>query len=273
MGHKKVVRVDPVTLALPLGGVDSHAHLGDQVFAADLDIVLQRSRTCGLAQIVNICLDPDNFTRELELFAHNPHIYFALGIHPIDGHKFSEQAFSKLEAFLTKEPRLKAVGEIGLDYYWQDCPREIQKEIFLRQLHMAKACGKPVVIHCRMAEEDCLLILESQGFANYPVLWHCFGGDLNLVKRLNALGFYISVPGAVTYKGNALVREAVKLIPEDRLLLETDCPYLAPVPMRGTRNEPAYTVFTARTVAEARGEAVEELWLRAGDNARRFFGI
>ena len=175
-------------------------------------------------------------------------------------------------AFAT-EPRLRAVGEIGLDFHWQDCPRELQFKAFAEQLDLARELDVPLVIHCRDAEDDCLMTLEARGFAGYPLLWHCFGGGPALARRILNNGWHISVPGPVTYPANAALREAVALIPADRLLLETDSPYLAPVPWRGRRNEPALTVFTAQTVAEARGVSPEDLWLACGKNARRFFGL
>ena len=273
MGHKKVVRIDPLTLPLPQGGIDSHAHLDDEAFAEDLAMVIDRARQVGLSAIINILLDPLHFQEHKALFKDAKDIYYVLGIHPCDGLKADTATFAALEEAFMTDDRLKAVGEIGLDYHWPDCPREIQLELFARQLQLARKLAKPVVIHCREAEEDCLMTLESQGFGNYQVLWHCFGGNLSLVKRLLKHDWYISVPGPITYPANASLREAVRAIPAERLLFETDCPYLAPHPWRGTRNEPCYTVFTVRALAEARGEDPASLWLQCGANARRFFAL
>ena len=235
--------------------------------------MLERAAKVGLSTLINIFLNPLTFQKEKTLFNAHPEVFFVLGMHPCDGLSFDEKAFDALQLAFEEEPRLRAVGEIGLDYYWKDCPHEVQMALFRRQLHVARALEKPVVIHCREAEEDCLTILESHGFAHYPLLWHCFGADLTLAKRLVHNDWYVSVPGPVTYPSNARIREALSVIPDDRLLLETDCPYLSPVPWRGTRNEPAYTVFTVRSMAEARGLDPEELWLLCGKNTRRFFGI
>ncbi|MBQ7738404.1 MAG: TatD family hydrolase [Desulfovibrionaceae bacterium] len=273
MGHKKVVRIDPLTQALPLGGVDSHAHLDDPAFDADREAVLERAKKVGLSHVINICLDPLKFKATQDLFSSHPEVFFVVGIHPQDGLKATDESFLALEKTLSTEDKVKAVGEIGLDYHWDDCPREIQYEIFVRQLDLARASQKPVVIHCREAEEDCLVCLESHGFVGYPLLWHCFGGDSQLVRRLLKNGWHISVPGPVTYPANKQIREAVALIPADRLLFETDCPYLAPHPWRGTRNEPAYTVFTVQALALARGEDPAKLWQACGENAKRFFGL
>ena len=172
-----------------------------------------------------------------------------------------------------QDARLRAVGEIGLDFYWDDCPPDIQRAAFRAQLAMAREVGRPVVIHSRDAFDDTMLVLEEEGFSGYPLLWHCFGGDAAQAARIVAHGWHVSLPGPVSYPANEPLREAARTLPLDRLLLETDCPYLSPVPYRGKRNEPAYMVFTAQAVAQARGMDVVELWTVAGENARRFFGV
>ncbi|MDE7372347.1 MAG: TatD family hydrolase [Desulfovibrio sp.] len=273
MGHKKPQRIDPLTVALPPGGVDSHAHLDGEEFDPDREAVLARAREAGVSGIGNVFLSPEAFADRRGLFADHPEVFFLLGIHPCDGEKCTPACLDSIAAAFAAEPRLRAVGEIGLDFHWDDCPRELQMAAFAAQLDMARALAKPVVLHCREAEAECLSILEARGFAGFPLLWHCFGGAPALARRILANGWHISVPGPVTYPANGALREAVAIIPEDRLLLETDAPYLSPVPWRGTRNEPAYTVFTARAVAAARGVAPEELWQACGRNARRFFGI
>jgi TatD DNase family protein len=273
MGHKKVQRIDPQSLALPPGGVDSHAHLDGPEFERDLPQVLERARAAGLSQIGCVFLKPEEFAERQGIFDERPEVFFLLGIHPCDGQRCTEQALETIRRAFARQTRLKAVGEIGLDYYWKDCPRELQIAAFIAQLHLARELDKPVALHCREAEEETFSILESQGFKGYPLLWHCFGGGLKQARRILSNGWHISIPGPLTYKSNEELRQAVAAIPADKLLLETDCPYLSPMPWRGTRNEPAYTVFTARAAALARRENVEELWQRCGDNARRFFGL
>lgn len=272
MGHKKVERIDPLTLALPVCGADSHAHLDDEAFDADRSDVLARAEAVGLSTIVNIFLNPLEFPAKKGLFAAHSNVAWVLGIHPCDGLRFGEDALEALEKALREEP-IVALGEIGLDYHWPDCPREVQLALFARELELARSLHKPVVIHCREAEADCLTVLESHGFAGYPLLWHCFGGDQSLARRLLHNGWMISVPGPVTYPANSAMRSAIATIPDDRLLIETDCPYLAPHPWRGKRNEPAFTVFTAHAIAEIRQQQVEQLWKMTGDNCRRFFGL
>ncbi|MBQ7585263.1 MAG: TatD family hydrolase [Desulfovibrionaceae bacterium] len=273
MGHKKVIRIDPLTQAFPKGGVDSHAHLDDAAFDVDRKEVLDRARKVGLSQVINIFLNPLEFEQQKSLFRDESDVFYVLGVHPCDGLKATEATFAAMEEAFLREKRLLAVGEIGLDYHWPDCPREIQLEILARQLELAKKLNKPIVIHCREAVDDCLMTLESHKLAGYPLLWHCFGGDVELVKRLIYNNWYISVPGPITYPANTKLAEAVQKIPAERLLFETDCPYLAPNPWRGMRNEPSFTVFTVQALAKARLEDPLELWQRCGDNARRFFGI
>ncbi|MBD5640961.1 MAG: TatD family hydrolase [Desulfovibrio sp.] len=271
MAHKKPARIDPISVRLPAGGVDSHAHLDSSEFDNDRAAVIARAKEAGVSQIGNVFLSPEAYESGKKYFADFPQVFFLLGIHPCDGLSCTPDCLEKIAACFRNDDRIRAVGEIGLDFHWDDCPRELQMQAFSRQLEMAKQLARPVVIHCREAEEECLTLLEAGGFANYPLLWHCFGGDKSLTKRIIRNGWHISVPGPVTYPANSGLREAVTVIPDDRLLLETDCPYLSPVPWRGTRNEPAYTVFTGRALAEARGEAPDRLWEICGANARRFF--
>ena len=263
MGHKKVERIDPLSRALPLGGVDSHAHLDDPDFDPDREDVLARARAAGLANVGNVFLGPEDFVARRALCDKHPAVFFLLGIHPCDGRNCTPESLAAMRAAFATEPRLRAVGEIGLDFHWQDCPRELQFKAFTEQLDLARELDVPVVIHCREAEDECLMTLEARGFAGYPLLWHCFGGGPALARRILDNGWHISVPGPATYPANAELRQAAATIPADRLLLETDSPYLSPIPWRGKRNEPA----------QARGVAPEELWLACGENARRFFKL
>lgn len=273
MGHKKVERIDPLSVRLPAGGADSHAHLDGKEFDTDRDEVLKRAAECGVTWIGNVFLSPEDYHQKQALFANYPNVFYLLGIHPCDGLKCTPDCLGEIEAAVKSSSRIRAIGEIGLDYHWDDCPRELQMQAFARQLEIAKKLEKPVVIHCREAEDDCLTLLEAGGFAGYPLLWHCFGGDERQARRIIKNGWHISIPGPVTYPANTVLAKAVTIIPDDRLLLETDSPYLAPVPWRGTRNEPAYTVFTGRKVAELRGENADNLWQTCGENARRFFAL
>jgi TatD DNase family protein len=273
MGHKKIERISPLTLNLTCVGVDSHAHVNSEDFDTDREDVLALAHASGVANICNIFVGIEEYTRGRHYFDAHPEVFFALGIHPCDGQQYSPEAARLMQEAFARDERLKAVGEIGLDFFWKDCPKEIQYAALTAQLALARAVERPVIIHCRDAAEECLMLLESQGFAGYPLLWHCFGGDSAMAERILNNGWHISIPGPVTYPANTAVREAVKIIPADRLLLETDSPYLAAMPWRGKTNQPAYTVFTAACVAELRAVPLQELWQQCGDNARRFFGI
>ena len=175
MGHKKVERIDPLSRALPLGGVDSHAHLDDPDFDPDREDVLARARAAGLANVGNVFLGPEDFVARRALFDKHPEVFFLLGIHPCDGRNCTPESLAAVRAAFATEPRLRAVGEIGLDFHWQDCPRELQFKAFTEQLDLARELDVPVVIHCREAEDECLMTLEARGFAGYPLLWHCSG--------------------------------------------------------------------------------------------------
>lgn len=265
--------VPPESLGLPLTGVDSHAHLDMRHFGEDLIPVLDRAKAAGVANIGNVFLSVDAWRAGRETFADRPEVFFLLGIHPTDAMDYSPAVRSAMAAAFAADPRLRAVGEIGLDFYWKDCPPETQIPAFIDQLHLAKDLARPVVIHCRDAYAKTITVLREQGFCGYPLLWHCFGGTPDEARYIVDQGWHISIPGPVTFPSNKELRAALAVIPRDRLLTETDCPYLAPMPYRGKRNEPAYTVFTATSIAETLGVAVAELWTQCGENARRFFGL
>lgn len=258
---------------LPCTGVETHAHLDSSQFVEDLDDVIQRAKQAGVQQIGQVFLHPEKWEKTKDIFLAHPDFFFLLGIHPTDSHEVDETVLDAIASILANEPRIKAVGEIGLDYYWKECPPERQKLFFRKQLALAKELNKPVVIHSRDAEEETIALLQEEGFSGRPLLWHCFGGAIPMAKKILDSGWHISIPGPVTYPANQALRESVAMIPLDRIMVETDCPYLAPHPMRGKRNEPAFLGYTIAVMAEAKGMAPEELWTICGDNARRFFAL
>ncbi len=272
-------RQEPETLALPLVGADSHAHLDLPEFDADRDEILDRARACGVACIGNVFLGPDAYLRNRLLFEARPEVFFILGIHPGNADTCTPAALAAMRNAFATDPRLKAVGEIGLDYYWDDHPREMQQHAFRAQLDLALDLGLPPVIHCRDkadsqdAFEDSLRILDEAGCSGRPLLWHCFGGDAAQAERLLKRGWHLSVPGPVSYARNDALREAVAAIPLERLLIETDCPYLAAEPWRGKRNHPALVGFTAACIAGLKGVSVADIWRATGENARHFFNL
>ncbi len=260
-------------LSLAPCGVDSHAHLDSSQFDRDRDEVLARAKECGIAHIGNIFLHPQDLVSRAAYFDAHPEVFFALGIHPCDGDACDESVLTLMRELFLSEPRLKALGEIGLDFYWDECSKEVQMQVFVEQLHLAKELEKPVIIHSRDATDATLALLEKEGFKDYPLLWHCFGGSAKEAKRIVYNGWHVSIPGPVSYPKNTELREAVAIIPADKILMETDCPYLSPQQWRGKRNEPAYTVYTIAAMAEARGMQADALWQLCGENARRFFGL
>lgn len=277
MSHKKKERIDPLSLALPAGGVDSHAHLDSERLWIDRDGVLQRAKDCGISYIGEIFLRHAAYQEKKDYFNDKDHVFFIYGIHPTDLLKIDETEFENIKNDIALDQKntkkIKAVGEIGLDYYWKDVPAQLQEEYFRRFLVMAKEFNLPVVIHCREAFDDTLRILLDEGYSNLPLLWHCFDGDKEKAQIIIGHGWHISIPGSVTYKPNSATREALHSIPKDKLMLETDCPYLSPEPWRGKTNEPAFTVFTAQIVAHELNREIDELWITCGKNAQEFFSL
>lgn len=269
----------PESFALPRTGVESHAHLNGPKFAHDLEEVIARARATGLAYIMQVFLSAKAWNEGYPRFSQHPEFYFLLGIHPTDIYDFEDidQELASIKAIIKAdmagEKRIRALGEIGLDYYWKDVPPEAQIPVFRKQLAMARELSLPVVLHCRDAEEDSFKILEEEGFAGYPLLWHCFGGGPDMARRILDNGWHVSIPGPVTFPANGALREAVAAIPTERMMMETDCPYLSPVPHRGKRNEPAYLAFTIQAMAQAKNMSATELWTRCGRTAIDFFGL
>lgn len=271
---KDTPRPLPDTLGLPLSGADSHAHLDSEGLIERLPEIMERARRAGVAHIGQVFLGPAAYHANRDAFAPHPGVFFLMGVHPCDARECTGDVMRAMREAFREDPRLKAVGEIGLDFYWKDCPPLIQEEAFRLQLALAKEADRPVVIHSRDAAPECLRILEAEGFAGRPLLWHCFSGDaVERLDRILANGWHVSVPGPVTYPANHDLREAAARIPLERLLVETDCPYLSPLPWRGKPNEPALVAFTAEAVAKARGMDPAELWTACGQNALRFFGV
>lgn len=275
----KPPRPEPETLGLPLAGVDSHAHMDLADFDADREELLDRARACGVARIGNVFLGPEAYRRNSNFFAHRPEVFFLLGIHPGNADQCTPAALEAMRQAFVSDARLKALGEIGLDYYWDDHPHELQQQVFRSQLELALGLGLPPVIHCRDAADsqsafdDTIRMLKDSGFSGRKLLWHCFGGDAAQARQVLDHGWHVSIPGPVSYARNEPLREAVAMIPLERMLIETDCPYLTAEPWRGKRNHPALVGFTAASVAGIRGLPVEEIWSATGANAQAFFNL
>lgn len=255
------------------GGVDSHAHLDSAQFRDDLPAVLGRAKAAGIDRIVNVFLGPEAFDAGKSLFDAHPQVSFVLGVHPHDAAGFGEATVSRLRERFARDSRTKALGEIGLDFYRDWSPIEDQRRAFGMQLDLALELDLPVVVHSRSAETETLAVLDERGFSGRPVMWHCFGGGPDLAEAILSRGFMLSLPGPLTYPKNEALREAARLVPLDKLVLETDCPYLSPVPHRGKRCEPAFVAVTAAKLAEIRGETTATVLAATGANAARFFSL
>ena len=242
-------------------------------FNADLPATLERSFASGISHVGNVLLGTEEYHQGRQLFAGYPQIFFILGIHPNESTRYGPDTTPQLRSIARTDARVRAIGEIGLDFFRDYCTPQTQEKAFRALLRLARELELPVVIHSRDATEVTLVVLEEEKFKGYPLLWHCFGGDLTLMEHIVRQGWHLSIPGPVGYPGNKDLRDAARNVPLERLLLETDAPYLAPLEWRGKRNEPAFTAFTAACIARERGMDTAELWTRCGENARRFFDL
>jgi len=252
---------------------DTHAHLHFPEFTADLPAVLQRAREAGVRFLLTIGTDVEDSKAAVALAEQDPEVYAAVGVHPHDAAQADEAALDELRRLATASPKVVAIGEIGLDYYRNLSPRETQVRVFRRQLNLARQLKKPVLIHCREAHREAVEILTEEGVQEIGGVMHCFSGDGAVARQCLDLGLLISVAGPVTYPNARKLPEVVRLTPADRLVVETDCPFLPPQPYRGRRNEPAYLPITAARVAELKGEPLEELGPVMARNALTLFGI
>ncbi len=277
--------------------IDTHCHLEMDNFNPDREEVIKRAKEAGIEAIITIGSDQEGNIGGLELSGKYDFIYSSVGIHPHDAKDFTEDVFNQIKTWareyriqdvnpplppFTKggrgritnselKPKVVAIGEIGLDYHYDNSPREIQKDVFMRQLQYAKEINLPAIIHSREAKKDTLDIIKKAG-VDKGVL-HCFSGDMDMAEKAMAMGFYISIAGPVTFKNASRLMEVAKAIPDDYLLIETDAPYLTPEPFRGRRNEPSYIVHTARKIAELRDISLEDLSRITTINAKRLFKI
>jgi TatD DNase family protein len=248
--------------------VDSHCHLDDQQFDADREETIQRARAAGVEAMMAIGTGngPPDLEAAVRLADRYPFIHATVGVHPHDAAKATEETFATLRQ-LADYPKVQAIGEIGLDYHYDFSPRDVQRSVFERQLSIAEEAGKPVVIHTREAWEDTLAVLRSRWQGGG--IMHCFTGDEQQARAALDLGFHLAFGGVLTFPKADAVRQAARITPADRLLVETDCPYLAPVPRRGKRNEPAFLVETVRRLAEVRSVSIEEIARQTTANFER----
>ncbi|HBA27129.1 MAG TPA: radical SAM protein [Nitrospinae bacterium] len=252
--------------------IDTHAHLEMPQFDGDRDEVIKRTVESGISLIIDVGSDLKGSRTALELARRYDFIYASAGIHPHEVKEITTDTYKEIIKLIT-DPKVVAVGEIGLDYYKDYSPRDIQQREFINQIRIAKEFKKPVIVHSRDAREDTLKILKDEKVSEIGGIMHCFSGDEEMARRCMDMGFYISFAGPITYPNADKLRKVVKSIPTNRLLIETDCPYLAPQQMRGKRNEPAYVRHVAEKVAEVKGLTVEDIERVIRLNVHNLFGI
>jgi TatD DNase family protein len=251
--------------------IDTHAHLTMPEYA-DISDVLRRAREAKIETIINASFDLTSSKASVRLAKNHDFIYAAVGIHPHDANLVDEKMIGEL-ARLASDPKVVAVGETGLDYYKNLQPPEVQIAAFRKFLQLAQKLDKPIIIYCREAQDDVIRVIREENQGRLCGVFHCFAGDEKLVQFAQDLGFFISFTGNVTFKKAQTTRDRVKEIPLSLLMLETDCPYLAPEPFRGRRNEPAYITYVAKVMAEIKGITVEELAMETTKNAKKLFKI
>jgi len=261
--------------------VDSHAHLEMEQFDTDREPVIARARENGIENIVAIGsgTGPGSLDCGIKLASQYDFIYATIGIHPHEARLATDADFRELER-LANSPKVIAWGEIGLDYYYDHSPREVQREVFIKQMELARLANLPIVIHCRPSDnsenawDECLeLIQQRWSSTGLGGILHCFTGTWRHAERALDMGFMISFAGNVTFAKAQQIRDVAKQAPFDRMLIETDSPFLAPVPHRGKRNEPAFVKEVARQIGELRGVSTEEVGQQTSDNFRRFFSL
>lgn len=249
--------------------IDSHAHLMDEQYNGEVEKIIQNALKNDVETIINIGYNKATSEKAVELAEKYEFIYAVVGMHPDECNDEVNISFVKE---LAKNKKVVAIGEIGLDYHYEGYNKETQKKYFIEQINLANELNLPVVIHSRDADMDMLEILKNNKINNNFVM-HCFSSSVEILKEVLKLGAYISIAGPVTFKNARSLTEVAKLVPEDKLMIETDCPYLCPEPYRGRRNEPAMVKYTAEKIAELREISVEELAKITSENTKRFYGI
>lgn len=253
--------------------VDTHAHLDSSSFDTDRQEVIARAHSGGISHILTVGCDLQSSRASIELAAAHPNIYAAVGVHPHDATQVDDACIEELRHMILAGNKIVALGEIGLDYYRDRSPRDIQREALRRQIALARETGLPLIIHDRDAHEDVLTILAEEKASEIGGVLHCFSGDVAMAKTCLDMGFYLSFPGTITYPANEATRDVVRAVPVDRMLVETDCPYLSPLPLRGKRNEPALVRHTAERIAEIKGLTIADVARITSRNAFDLFGI
>ena len=250
---------------------DTHAHYDDKQFSEDRDQVLSSMQEQGVGTIVDASATVDSWERVLELTKRYPFVYGMIGVHPDEVGDLNEENFARMEQLLHEE-KIVAVGEIGLDYYWDKEQHEIQKEWFIRQLQLARKLNMPVNIHSREAAQDTMEIMKEYA-TDMKAIIHCYSYSKEMAEEYVKMGYLLGIGGVVTFKNAKKLKEVVKAVPLSHIVLETDCPYLAPEPNRGKRNASSNLIYVAQTIAELKGTTTEEVIAVTEENARKFYGL
>lgn len=252
--------------------IDSHAHLDDERFDKDRDDIIKSLYESYVELVINPGADLNSSIKAVALAEKYDNIYAAVGVHPHSASEMDQSTMDILRSFAARE-KVVAIGEIGLDYYYDNSPRDVQRRWFREQLRLAKEVDLPVIIHSRDAAGDTMEILKEEQDGRLTGVLHCYSGSVEMAEEYIKLGFYISLAGPVTFKNAKVPKEVAKAVPLDKLLIETDSPYMTPEPYRGKRNEPKYVRYVAETLAELRGISLEELAEKTSENAKKLFKI
>ncbi|SEQ09938.1 TatD family hydrolase [Piscibacillus halophilus] len=251
---------------------DTHVHLNADQFMEDRDEVIQRALDTGVEHMVVVGFDRKTIPLAIEIAEQYDFIYAAVGWHPVDAIDMTDEDLKWIEE-LCRHPKVVAIGEMGLDYHWDKSPHDVQKEVFRKQIQLAKKVNMPIIIHNREATEDIVHILKEENAQECGGIMHCYNDVVDHAKECLDLGFYISLGGPVTFKNATDPKIVAEEVPLDRLLIETDCPFLAPHPNRGKRNEPAYVKLVAEKIAELKGISLDEVARYTTENAKKVFSI
>ncbi len=251
---------------------DTHVHLNADQYEDDVTEVIERARKMGVEHMVVVGFDRPTITKAIELVESYDFLYASVGWHPVDAIDMKDEDLAWIEE-LSAHPKVVALGEMGLDYHWDKSPKEIQHDVFRRQIRLAKKVKLPIIIHNREATADIVRILKEEGAEEVGGIMHCFSGSVEVARECMEMNFYISLGGPVTFKNAKKPKEVAKEVPLDKLLIETDCPYLAPHPYRGKRNEPAYVKLVAEQIAEIKGTTLTEVAKATTENAKKLFDI
>lgn len=252
--------------------IDTHCHLTDERLLPEVSEVIASAARAGVERLVTVGYDRESSLAGAALADEHASVWCALGVHPHDASSWTEETGAEFARIAAENAKVVAIGEIGLDYHYDLSPREVQREVFARQLALADECGLPAALHVREAYGDCLAVLkENSSLLGHGVLLHCWSGSPESVREFSAFGAYFAFGGSLTFKGAHKGAESLALVPRDRLLLETDAPYLTPVPFRGRVNRPEYVAYVAGKVAEVLGISREEVEEITTENAKRLF--